>query len=293
MNINQGKIFSHKPKFKHHNNLRYSSKNYSNPFFNKKRKRGKLQNPNFLIKILTLGAFFLAGSILYFFVYSGVFKVKINEIRYNGKVPMQEIEQKINEQKTSNKFIFLPQSNMFILNTESLKNTLLNKFNFEEVKIIKKYPNKLIVDISEKQPAYIWTEDGKNYYIDKNGGIIIEILSGISMEEKLPIIENDSSLRIQNSKVHADINSLQFISNLDNIIIKYKNDFNVRSYVMGNELFSIKMKIENGPIVYFSTNADVEKQLTKLIGVKTQELKNEFFKKEYINLTIEDRVYYK
>ena len=55
----------------------------------------------------------------------------------------------------------------------------------------------------------------------------------------------------------------------------------------------IKVKILNGPEIFFSINNDIDMQMSKLLTTRQQKLKDSFFNKLYVNLSIGDSVYFK
>ena len=57
--------------------------------------------------------------------------------------------------------------------------------------------------------------------------------------------------------------------------------------------FEQKEECQNGPMIYFNLQEDIEKQVTKLLVLMNEKLKNNLGEKEYIDLRYGDKVYYK
>jgi len=54
---------------------------------------------------------------------------------------------------------------------------------------------------------------------------------------------------------------------------------------------TLKIQITNGPKLYFDISGDIEKQLYKITALRNDILKDDFNKKDYIDVRIGDRVY--
>ena len=74
---------------------------------------------------------------------------------------------------------------------------------------------------------------------------------------------------------------------------KKQNDLILEKLIIDSEVDTIKVKILDGPEIYFNISEVLEKQFKKLIILKNERLKNEFNKKTYIDLRIGDSIYYR
>ena len=288
---NQNKIFYHKPKFKHHSRFKYSSKQYSNPFFDRRRPKRKGREFS-LIKLVIFGIAALLSAFIWFLFFSNFFRVKSIEINYKGNIQKQDLEQMVNGQMDSNKLIFFPQKNIFLFSATKLRYDLKNKYNFETIQIQKDYSNKIKLLIEDKQPTSLLLEDGKYYLVDNEGQTITEINLETVKNYAVPVIENVSSKKMQEKKVQVDQSILIFVNNFYNEFIKQENVFKMKNFVVNDDLYKVKLVLENNPSIYVSTKLAIGSQIEKLLSVK-DELKSDFAKKEYIDLSIDDRVYYK
>ena len=283
-------------RFKYHRHSKFSSKEYTNPFFAKKKSRAKQFKVDIVpayIKAILIAIVIIALAAAWFLLYSSFFKIKNIEINNNGKMAREEIESIINEQMNSNKLIFLPQSNIFLFSKLGLLDRLEKKYSFDSVQIDKKLPNKLAVSLKEKQYAIIWHEDDK-YYFGDIGGVIITETNVLDIKDKnYPIIDNLSNQKIADNKAPINQITVEFIIKLLQKLGEHKDEIKALSFIIDDDLFTVKVNLENGPKLYFSTQGDIDKQLEKVLLIKKDQLKNDFFKKEYINVKIEDRVYYR
>jgi len=284
-----------KPRFKYNNRIKFGSKQYSNPFFKRKKNKTKLSASfvPFYAKIIVVILAIAVAASGWFLLYSGYFNIKNIEIKNEGRISIETINALINEQMASNLLVFLPQKNIWLFNKEELEKRLEAKYSFEKIQIIKNLPNKLSVVLTEKQYALIWHEDDKYYYADNSGEIISETSVLDIKDKNYPLIDNLSSKKIDGNKTQIAQEDIDFVNNLFIKLQDYKNEFKVLSYIYDNDVNTIKANIENGPKIFFNTQGNMDKQLEKAMLIKRDQLKNDFFKKEYINVRIEDRVYYK
>jgi len=290
------KNFFNRPKFKYHNHTKFSSKEYTNPFFAKRKSRAKQFRVSIVplyVKIALAVILLLVITATGFLLYSSFFTIKNVEINNDGKMSREEIGNIINEQKNSNKLIFLPQSNIFLFSKTGLQERLEKKYSFNNIQIEKKLPNKLVVTLKEKEYAIIWHEDERYFYSDKSGGIITETNVLDIKDKNYPIIDNWSNKKITDNKAQINQNDIDFIISLSQKLSNYKNEIKVLSFIIDNDLCTVKANLENGPKLYFNTQGNADKQIEKVMLIKKDQLKNDFFKKEYINVKIEDRVYYR
>lgn len=294
MRHNYGGQFN-KPKFKFNPSIKSSSKQYSNPFFNKKR-RGVIFGRIIIslrTKIIVLLVATILVAVIWFLFYSNYFTIKNIVINNQGGMPADSIRTMVDEQMAGSKLIFWPQKNIFIFNAANLRTKLQNNHSFNDLAITKKLPSTLVVALTERQYTAIWQEDNNYYYLDNSGDIVAGTNATDIVGKGYPLIKNISNNKIANNKAPVDISTLQFILNLFTRLKDYTNEFKVANYTIDNDLFTVKVQVENGPQIYFNTQADMDNQIKRVILLKKEQLKNDFLKKQYINVKIEDRVYYR
>lgn len=282
-----------KRKYKKKGKLQYNTKEYSNPFFDKKRKNKANISVPIKVKIIVFIIILVCSFFVWFFIFSQYFILNNIQIEGEGNIPESKIEDIVKSYLKDHYIVFIPQNNYFLFNISKLKNILTDKYKFDYLIIQKSFRNSLKVRYKEKEYKYIWYEAGKHYFIDDQGVIITEanILEMKNLE--FITIENVSSSTQINSKIHLDETKINFLNELKNIFYIWKDEFPVEKFVITDDKYIIKIKIINGPEIYFSTKHDANKQMTKLLSTRQEKLKDNFFDKEYINLTIGDSVYIK
>src|SRR3989339_715414 len=153
-NMLPNKIIKNNRKYTRKGGMHYSSKDYSNPFFVKKKKFNfnfiKF-NFSFRFKVVAVLIFIIIMSLLWFLFYSQFFVIKNFEIEGTGKIDAETIK-KITERQTNNKlWLMFPQRNIFFFNKKKLRQNLESGYSFEVLKIIKNFPSTIKIEYQEKK----------------------------------------------------------------------------------------------------------------------------------------------
>lgn len=276
----------------------YKNKKFENPFFDKKKKPLKKRKikitSNLKTKIYILLGFLLIAFILWVFFYSSIFSIQKITVEGTIRIEPDEIANIAKEQLKEKKLFLFTQDNIFFFNTKELKNKLMDKYNFKEIKIFAKKPGTINIKVLEKSYAYVWKEDDKYYYVDIDGYIIKEINIPDIPKNRYPLIENIGMNKIYENQVVIDKNKINFISE----IFSYLQEGNsygieIEIFQIGDDDKKIILKIVGGPEIYFNSTETADEQFTKLIIIKDEKLKSDFFSKTYIDLRYGDKVYYR
>lgn len=273
----------------------YSTKKYSNPFFNSNTETKVKINIDFspYSKVFAIVFFLVSFSFVWALFFSDYFDIKKIEINGGGKISVDEIRKYANNQLKSKRLIFFSQKNYFLFSNKQFLEFLHSKHSFEYLNIDKKYPNRLLIEFNEKPYKITWLEDDRYYYTDSEGGIIAEANLLELKERKYPLIHNQSDGKIIGNKVDVEKKYLEFISRLFDGFSEHKEEFNIEKYIIDNNPDTVKAIVVNGPEIYFNTNIDLQKQINKLLVVKREKLNHNYESIEYINLKIGDSVYYR
>lgn len=267
----------------------YQVKGLKNPFFRIKK---KTSSKFVKIRLILLFLFFI--FVVWFFWFSPVFNIKNIKVQGLNRVKPELIMQISWQQTEANRFLIFTQKNIFSYDNRSLIKNINSTFNFSKLEINKKWwARELIIKIEERPYAFIWQEGAAYYFSDKDGNLIND--ESVSEEQKKQyfILENraGNTLILDNKQININKDYLPFIFAV-NEKIKNNPDFKVNRYYINNELNTIKLVLDNGPEIYFSTREEPLGQLTKLITVKRETIKDSFDKLKYIDLRYKDKVYY-
>lgn len=276
---------------------RYSSsvRTYTNPFFETKKKRSQGLSVESsipmrikLIILLVLGLFVL---IFWLAFYSNYFVIKSIEARGGEGLNPRDIESIAWSQINDSAFILWPQKNIFIFDKEELIKTLNLKYSFNNIIVKKKLPNKIIINYNEKEYSLMWLEKDIYYYTDAHGYVIKRI--GDAPENKdYPLIENKSSFFIESNRVAIDQVLIDYALTLFDKMASYP-DMPIDRFIIEDDNTTLKVQLKDGPKLFFNITKDPDEQLNKIVTLKNEILKEDFDKKEYIDVRIGDRVYYR
>lgn len=134
---------------------------YTNPLHQQTKKKWPL--PVFVIIILTL-----AGVL----VWHPFFTVRLVGVTGVTRVPASEVSEVAQGIMDRTRWLVLPGTNFFLIDTTEIANILTQRFPFYSVQLVKRFPSQLDIQAVEKDPVLIF-DNGKEYsYIDPSGQVI-------------------------------------------------------------------------------------------------------------------------
>ena len=279
--------------FKINKKIDYRKKEYSNPFFRKKRRKAKLPRLSLKIKLIFLAIISMLCALAWFCFFSDYFNISVINASESGKISQNDIINLAWRQAENRRFIIGSQANLFLFNIDKLKKTLNEQYCFDELKIEKKAANTLNIEFKEKNYSAVWNESDKYYYIDNLGNIIVETSPLEIKNKNYPLIQSRGESLISNNKVKNQDKNINYIIKLFQELKKTEKLFKIENFIIDDEVNTVKITVIGGPKIYFNTDKDIDKQINKLIALITEKLKDDFLHKEYIDLRYGDRVYYR
>jgi len=242
-------------------------------------KAKKERRVNKRVVILIISLFVLAG-LAYVLFLSPVFKIKEIIISGNQKVSSERVKSNLN----CNNIIFTTR--------RSVKNELLEKIpEILDLKISKNlFKRKLEINIQERETVGILCRQDKCFYFDKDG-VIFE--NAPSTNGSLVTIIKDYSIK------DLKLGEAILGKDLVDIILSVKEDLSQKIGI-GVASFDIesypveKLRVVTGESWYilFSLKRDIKSQLLALKAALDEKIQDRMGL-EYIDLRIENRIYYK
>lgn len=230
--------------------------------------------------------------IAYVAFYSPVFG--ITDIRVEGasRTTAQTIADKfIVWQMGQRKWLVFRQNNLIVFSKQWLRQNLDDQYSLADVTIKKKLPHTLTVTVSEKAPALVWVTNDAYYYVDENGGISPNI-DNAELAASLPNVFDETNAPVDQNTDFLPKERIQFIVALKSELADIP-DLSIQSFSMTSRVNpKINAKTEAGYIITFDSALSLDTQITKLTEVLNTTAK-ETPPKEYIDLTLGDRVYMK
>ncbi|MDP2741762.1 MAG: FtsQ-type POTRA domain-containing protein [bacterium] len=271
----------------------------------RKPKKSILKRPIFWISFLFL---IIVLSFLYIFVFSSIFQVKNIEVSGNEKIQNKDI-QDFAFVRTGQKIIsmgswHLESGSIFLVNYKKINKEILNNFSvIESVKISKKLPQTLTIEIIERKPLGAFCGSSvavsetnsppakeECFLIDQNG-IIFESLSEIS--DNMIIVRKPLDIKqmFTGEKVVAE-NIMGIISKIERNL-KDNLQINIEEAIISNPL-RLDIKTNENWQIYFDLDSDVDMQITKMNLLLNNEISTDARKNlKYVDLRFKDKAYYK
>lgn len=231
-----------------------------------KRRKSIFSNRFFWITLLIL---IFLGTISYFLIFSSIFQVKEIQISGNKKIQTQDFENLIRE-KINQKLLLFSTRSIFLINSEKIVNSILEKFpQAKEVKLKRKLPATLIIEIKERTAVGIFCQNEKCFFLD-GAGVIFE--EGPQNHE-LVMKFQDKIEPISFGLKIIEEDQLQAILEIQE---RLKTDLKIisKEYIILKDE-RINVRTAEDWEIYFDLKSNIEWQLTKLKLVLEKEIPSE------------------
>lgn len=278
----------------------------------KYKKKSKTQL--WLKRIIIILFFVLFFYTIYFLFFSPFFKIdqiiifKEKKEISDPKI-LNRILKIINNSKF-NKFYIFSQKNIFVFNSKKIQKILIQEFpQIEKLEIKKKFPKKIIINISQRKPKFLICETKKEknsqnlnlkqnknqkcFFADNKGFVFLRPIKTEGF--LLPIITTDLNIAI--GKQIFDNNIINFLTT-----IKEKISSVVSAYLDIKEFQILKdnlitqdvvAKTNEGWDIYFDLLGKPKEELDNLKKVLNFKIKDMQKNLEYIDLRFGNKIFYK
>lgn len=280
----------------------YQKKDYRNPYFSQKQKSKTPKRFKFygfiLIILIIVGLYFLNSA--------DQLQIKNVEISGNEYIGSQGIKSVVSEQLAKKRWLFFSQSNIVFFNKSSVKKELLGAYLLDELKIKKKYPDTLDIQVKEKISALVWATGEEKYFLDLNGVVIRKITaddliiqpgegeSDIVRPEfssgQYPIIYDQDNEPVTIGQPALTDELVDFIIALSEEL-KETADFDIAHYKTTQHPLEIILITKEGWEARFKTDSSAKDQAELLSQILIEKVKNRS-ELEYIDLRFEGKVFY-
>lgn len=266
----------------------YQRKNLCNPFFHKPKKK---PNKRFYFLII-IAALVLLIFLIWFFLAAPFWR--INNIKVEGltRISDDEIINKVLTQENRSRYGLFKQTNIWLFDKDEVRESILASYNLASLEIIKRPNATVIIKVGERPYSFIFQQGNEFFYSAIDGFIIREAAVLEEDKTRYLILENrnQNSLIDEKNKINISDLYLGFILDLANQITIHP-ELSVERFIVDQEFNTIKVKFQNGPLVYFNTKTDAKSQIERLVLVKNDKIKDNFNKTNYIDLRYGDRIF--
>ncbi len=136
-----------------------------------KQRKPLFKKPLFWVAILLL---FFFGTITYFFAFFDKFQIKQIIVSGNEKTSREEIEN-IVWKEIKKKILFFDSQSIFLISPLKIKKSILDKFPLvEEVEVKRQLWDNLIINLTERQPFFVFCPQNSDCFFGDKKGIIFE-----------------------------------------------------------------------------------------------------------------------
>jgi len=265
-----------------------------------RKKKSIFRSRFFWIALLVL---FFLGAIFYFLIFSPIFQIKGIKISGNKKIQSQEVEGLIKE-KINQRLLFFPTKSIFLINSKKIVNSLLENFpQVEKIKLKRKLPTTLIVEIKERSPLAIFCQEENCFFLDKTGTIFEEGPEDGEEDKSssspfAAARDYDLIIKSQNRKeisLGQEIIQEEKLISILEIQEKLKTNLKIvsKEFIIQNG-DRVNVKTTEGWEIYFDLKNSLDWQLTKLSLVLEKEIPPEKRGNlEYIDLRFRNFAPYK
>ncbi|MDO8668123.1 MAG: hypothetical protein Q7K35_03420 [bacterium] len=270
----------------------YSKKTYANPFFQRK-KVSSLRQSGFLsnkIKLTIIASFVTILIFIWLLFFSTLFKINKIEISGVGENLASEVESLARQVAEDRP---LGKNNLLLYNEDKLSQILNNKYYLQTLNIKRKPLHTLKITLKEKSQIAVWREGDKYFYLDSEGNAINQV-EPLNINGKLmPLIENQTNIKIAGRKANINESALDYILALFNEFKDKKHSFEIERFIVDRDLNTVKMAVLDGPRIYFNLEETVTKQVERLDLIIKEKLPDNLKTKEYIDLRYGNNIYIK
>lgn len=263
---------------------------YRNPMFPKKTWQ------LFIIERFSIFALLILLIILiivYIFFYSPIFLIKNIDITSTQNIPAQIIKENYVEwQMAQRRFLIFRQSNILLFSESWLRNNISQKFDPKSLTITKSLPHTLKIDIQEKTPSLIWITQEKYYLLEENG-LASQEISKDNIPANLPKVSDESNAAVTVGREVITKDLTKLILDLKEKITEQTGIIITSFSVPTRQPVQINAIADKGFQIYFDPQSDIDSQIDKLKRIISEKLKDKLDSLQYIDLRIENRVYYK
>jgi cell division septal protein FtsQ len=213
-----------------------------------------------------------------------VFAISQIEIKGNNAIHTAELGKVVEQSFKQHAF----SKNLLTLSLAPLENDLLSDQRIGGVELIRLWPNRLEIRITERQLRLGWKSGEKLYWVDSKGVAIAEVASG---GLRLPIVTDSTGLPVRVGGRVAPQSFVVFASRVAEEL-KSRTGLEIGDMSIPDTTSELDVKTKAGYVIKFDTGARVEDQLASLRTVLATLSRLQKKPIQYIDLRVPGKAYY-
>ncbi len=240
------------------------------------------KEPQLIKKVFPFLGIIIVGAVVYLLLFSDAFK--ISEVTVEGYSDPHLIEEIIENQVAESRF----GDNLILFNKKRLREAAKEDSRIRSIFINKRYPDILKIEVVESFPAIIWISAGESFEIDDRGYVISENKKG----EDLPVVYDSLNIETSLGERVASPTFINYIKKLDenfDSIVGSK----MKKITVYDILSDVRVKSDDSWTAYFNSGKDPISQMNNLVQVLSEIEREGARDLEYIDMRLEDRIFYK
>lgn len=230
--------------------------------------------------------------ILLILLVQSIFQIKYFQhetVKLSGQndLNVEEVQNFVNQELAFDRWLFFRNNNYFLIPINELQDKLKTKYNLEEAKIEKKWPDILEIAVKEKSSHFIWQKDDTLYLLDAQGLLNRQISV---LDDKYLVLEDKRDYRPAGEEIFTleeiDIINKIYVSWMDLIASKAK----LTKITIYNN-WGLELHTETGFYVKIDKDQSIFEQLNNLKTVLEENIAGVDI--DYIDIRFGDKVYFK
>lgn len=204
------------------------------------------------------------------------------------KIKNIEVSGDINESIQSEIQMFKNQNILLFVVGQKDKELAAKQTSIDQINIIKGIPDTLKIEVSIRKPVIRWKSKDKEYFIDQEG-VIFELSNPNENDKLKPLIIDSKNLEVSLGKKIVSNDFIDFIVKI-NSQLPEKTSKKIQEIKINDTTLDIEVQFDNSYKVFLSSINNADNQiylLQKVIEKHDSEIK------EYIDLRVDKRAYYK
>lgn len=249
------------------------------------------------IAYIVLALLFVAG-ISYGAFLTPVFAIKNIEISGSDNPEFHLLASQWVAQQSDTVRMGMQGDHMLVAPAKDLESVLELDKHIDSVTVSKKFPNTVVVAITEFNPQVVYAREGSFYLLNEQGRVVdivsentrgdLPLVLGTSTDEAF--LPGDDS---ENERIISE-SATKFMSALSKEFPKFFPDFTLTEFTFEPESIELHAHTSLGWYILFDPTVDLNVQLSNLSRVYNEKISNGERKSlEYIDVRLENYVYYK
>ena len=268
----------------------------------KEKERGKIREKVRKVFRLSIVCNFLLifflGVLIYSLFFSGFLAIEKITVENSGDLSQEKIIDFIEDEIGGKYLGVVAKNNFLLISSNSLEEKTKEKFKkIKKISIEKKFPDKLTVEIEERNLILSLCSKGDCYFIDENGYAYEKAnfnLDDVSQNEIIKLID-ESGKEISEGEYVLMPSYVDFIVKIeksikDDVSMDILNEYRTESRISEEVIVQTK----KGWDIYLSSKIPIEKSMRTLkILLNRQIMLKELNDLEYIDLRSDNKVFYR